>query len=246
MFYSWLIYVNFVFILSRSLFRKLKNSSREWPSLSKIEVNNPSFNGKWPDLAVRSQHFLRLFAVLSIHLFISSSLSICQSQAQLQKAFSLHAGALSLWHSPPLRGLWDGAGATKSWFLVLQLFCSCRTSLCVRPDSDTCGWASRIIHFSLSVFSAMSISLIRQEIISLAIRNHLFRHAIEGKLKSSDISPVVKQAKSVNSLQSAVHQIHSLMKSIALAVQGRLPKHLPNNRKYMRQETMTVTSIDTL
>ena len=197
-------------------------------------LNSPSLS---LTLSRSSSHFTSLCLLF---------LTLLRSKTQHQKTFYLYAGALSLWHAPPLRGLWDGAGATKSWFLVLQLFCSCRTSLCVRPDSDTCGWASRIIHFSLSVFSAMSISLIRQEIISLAIRNHLFRHAIEGKLKSSDISPVVKQAKSVNSLQSTVHQIHSLTKSIALAVQGRSPKHLPNNRKYMRQETMTVTSTDIL
>ena len=43
----------------------------KWPSLWKIQVNNPSFNNS----AVGSQYLLRLFAVLSIRLFISSSLS---------------------------------------------------------------------------------------------------------------------------------------------------------------------------
>ena len=75
----------------------------KWRSVSKIEVNHPSFN----NLAVSSHHLRRLFAVLSIHLFISVSgfhsftmhavsLSICPPQTQIQKAFSLHVGALSL------------------------------------------------------------------------------------------------------------------------------------------------------
>ena len=58
--------------LSRSLFRKLKNSSTKWPPLWKIQVNNPSFN----DLAVSSQHLLSLFAVLPIHLVMSVYLSV--------------------------------------------------------------------------------------------------------------------------------------------------------------------------
>ena len=93
--------------LSRPLFRKWKNSSIKWQSLWKIEVNNPSFN----DLTVSSQHLLRLFAVLSVHLFISvlrvhyftlsaASLSVLP-RTQLQKAFSLNAGARTLWYSPP-------------------------------------------------------------------------------------------------------------------------------------------------
>ena len=95
--------VNCLFILSRPLCRKLRNASRKWWSLLQIEVNHPSFN----NFAVSSQHLIRLFAVLSIHLFISVSgfhsftmhavsLSVCPSQTQIQKAFSLHVDALSL------------------------------------------------------------------------------------------------------------------------------------------------------
>ena len=102
-------------------------------------MNHPSFN----DLAISSQHLLRLFAVLSIHLFISVShphsftmhavsLSICQSKTQLQKAFSPNAGARTLTlttskgicrsadatkrvTSPAAhRDIWHGAGVTKS------------------------------------------------------------------------------------------------------------------------------------
>ena len=141
---SWLVSVIFgqllLHSLSRPLFHKWKNSSTKWQFLWKIEVNHPSFN----DLAISSQHLLRLFAVLSIHLFISVShphsftmhavsLSICQSKTQLQKAFSPNAGARTLTlttskgicrsadatkrvTSPAAhRDIWHGAGVTKSW-----------------------------------------------------------------------------------------------------------------------------------
>ena len=86
----------------RPLFRKLKNSSTKCQSLWKTQVNHPSFN----NLTVSSVHLLRLFAVMSIHLFIAISrvhsftmhavsLSVL-SKTQLQKAFSPNAGALSL------------------------------------------------------------------------------------------------------------------------------------------------------
>ena len=75
-------------------------------------------------------------------------------------------------------GICYNAGATKSWSSVVSLSCSCRISLCIRSNYDSGGWATRIIHFSLLVFSAVSISMIRQETISLAIRNHSFRHPV--------------------------------------------------------------------
>ena len=46
----------------------------------------------------------------------------------------------------------------------------------------------------------MSIALIRQKIISLAIRNYSFRHPLEGRLTFRDISPVVIRTKRVNLL----------------------------------------------
>ena len=87
---------------------QIENPSTKWQSLWQIEVNHHSFN----DLVISSQHLLKLFAVLSNHYCISVSQvhsstmpavyrSICQSKTQLQKALSLHAGALSLGHSPP-------------------------------------------------------------------------------------------------------------------------------------------------
>ena len=137
---SWLVSVIFGQLpfhsVSRPLFRKLKKSSTKCQSLWKIEVTNPSFN----DFAVSSQHLLSLFAVLSlsvsrVHSFTLSavSLSICQSKIQLQKAFSLRAGArtlslttsIGIWHSAGVtkggtspaahKGIWHGAGATRSW-----------------------------------------------------------------------------------------------------------------------------------
>ena len=77
MFCSWMGSVTFgqlpVNSLSRPLSRKLKNCSTKWQFLRKTEVNYHSSNEKWLDLAVSSQHLLRLFTVLSVHL---SSLSL--------------------------------------------------------------------------------------------------------------------------------------------------------------------------
>ena len=39
------------------------------------------------------------------------------------------------------RGKWHGAGVTKSWFLVLQLFCSCRISLMCRQLPPNSLWS---------------------------------------------------------------------------------------------------------
>ena len=80
-------------------------------------------------------------------------------------------------------------------------------------------------------YSVVSITVIRQETISLAFRNHSFRHPIEGRLTFRDISPVVIRTKRVNLLQSTVYQIHSLGKSTALVVLERSQNYLPNNRK---------------
>ena len=54
----------------------------------------------------------------------------------------------------------------------------------------------------------MSITLIRQETISLAIRNPSFRHPVEGRRTFRDISPVVIQANHVNLFQSIVYKMH--------------------------------------
>ena len=119
------------------------------------------------------------------------------------------------------KGIWHSAGATISWSRVVSLSCSCRISLCIRSNYDSGDWATRIIHFSLLVFSTVSITLIRQETISLAIRNHSIRPPMEGRLTCKDISPVVTHTKRVNLLQSTVYKIHSSAKSKALAVPER-------------------------
>ena len=46
-------------------------------------------------------------------------------------------------------GIWQGAGATKSWYSLVSLSCSSRISLCIRSNSDSGGCAIRIIHFSV-------------------------------------------------------------------------------------------------
>ena len=92
----------------------------------------------------------------------------------------------------------------------------------------------------------MTITLIRQETISLGFSKHSFRPLSEGRLTFKGISSTVIRAKRVKFLQPTVHRIHSLGKSKALAVPERSQKCLLNNRKYMRQETMTVASINIL
>jgi hypothetical protein len=89
----------------------------------------------------------------------------------------------------------------------------------------------------------VSITLIHQETISLAIRNQTFRHPVEGRLIFRDISPVFTRTKRVNLSQATVQQVHSSAEFKALAVQERSQKYLPNNSKYKRHKTMTVTSI---
>ena len=49
------------------------------------------------------------------YLFISSSPSICQSKAQLQKTLSDHAGALALWHSLPQQAYGIMRAPRKEW-----------------------------------------------------------------------------------------------------------------------------------
>ena len=89
-------------------------------------------------------------------------------------------------------GIWHGAGATKSRSSVVSLFCSWRMSLCIRSNYDSGSWTTRIIHFSLLVFSTVSISL--------AIRNHSFRLQIQGRFRFRDISTVAIRADRVNLL----------------------------------------------
>ena len=69
-----------------------------------VEQNNHSFLARWHDWPLRYDHSLRLVDIWSVHLCIPVSLP--QSKTRLQKAFSPNAGALSLWHSLPLRGVW--------------------------------------------------------------------------------------------------------------------------------------------
>ena len=167
-------------------------------------------------------------------------------KAQLQEGVLSSCGcSLTLTLTTSI-GIWHDAGATKCWSSVVSLSCSSRISLYMRSNYDSGGWATRIIHFSWLVFTTVCITLIRQEIISLAISNYSFRLPTEGGLTFRDISPVVIPIKRVNLLQSTVYEIHSLAKSKAVAVSERLQKYLPNNSKYRRYKTMTVTSIDIL
>ena len=94
----------------------------------RVKQNNHSFLAHWPDRALSSQHLRRFSGILSVYLCIlplfhrstasfgrlsaspdslhsltsphyANRISLPQSKTQLQKAFSLNAGALSLWHS---------------------------------------------------------------------------------------------------------------------------------------------------
>ena len=118
-------------VLAQPLFCKLKNSSTKWPSLWKIEVNNPSFYEKRLDLAVTSSQLLRLFAGFPIHHFISAYLSVQDTTPEdvlSSCGCSLTptiTTSIVIWHSAGStkgetspaahRGIWQGAGATKSW-----------------------------------------------------------------------------------------------------------------------------------
>ena len=163
--------------------------------------------------------FPELDAVLSVYLCLSSSVPLV-SLVPLRPPsnFFIHSPSLPLptrsiqYTSPKRRslaecgcsltlplttsiGIWHGAGATKSWPSVLSLICSWRIFLCNRFNHASGGWATRIIRFNLLVFSTVCITLIHQETISLAIRNHSFRLRIEDRLTFRDLSPVVIRAK---------------------------------------------------
>ena len=107
-------------------------------------------------------------------------------------------------------GIWHDAGATKSWSSLVSLSCSYRIYLGIRSNYDSGGWATRIIHFSELLFSTLSVTVIRLETISFAIRNHSFRHPIEDRLTLTDISSVAIRAKCVTSLhrlcKNLIHQ----------------------------------------
>ena len=96
--------------------------------------------------------------------------------------------------------IWHDAGATKFWSSVVSVFCSCLISVCIWSNYDCDGWASRIIHLRLLVFSTVLTTLIWQETISLAVRNHSFWLQIEGRLTFRDISTVVIRTQRVNLL----------------------------------------------
>ena len=134
-------------------------------------------------------------------------ISLCSVQDTIEE------GVLSLcWCSLTLMlttsiGIWKGVGAMKSWSSVVPLSCSCRISVCMRSNYDSDGWATRIIHFSLVVVNTVSIALIRQETISLAIMNHSFQRLVEGRLTFRDTFPVFIRTKRVNLLQSTGYKI---------------------------------------
>ena len=211
----------------------------------RVKQNNHSSLANWPDRALTSQHLQRFLDILSVNLCLSSTVPLRSLlglrppptsfvlslhltmptvtlsvllKAQLQEGVLSSCGcSLTLTLTTSI-GIWHGAGATKSWSSVLSLSCSCRISLCILSNYDSGGWATRVIHFSLLVSSTVSTTLILQKTISLAIRNHLSRHPIEGRFTFRDIYPALTRIKRVNLLQSTVHQTHSLAKSKALAV----------------------------
>ena len=134
------------------------------------------------------------------NLFIHSLSLPVLSKKQLQEGVLSSCGCSLTLTLTTSVGIWHGAGATKSWSSFVSLSCSCRIYLCIRSNYVSGGWATRIIHFSLLVFSPVSITLIRQETISLAIRHYTFRLSIEGRLIFGDISSVVIRTKRVNLL----------------------------------------------
>ena len=164
---------------------------------------------------------------------LAASLSLFCPRHNSMKASSLHAGARTLTLTTSV-GIWSDADATKSWSSVISLSCSCRISLCIRSNYDFGGWATRIIYFSLFIFSTVFITLIRQETIGLSIRNHSFWPPVEGRLTLRE---------RLNLLQSTVYNIHSVAKSKAVTVSERSQRHLSNNSNYTRHDSMTVTSI---
>ena len=116
------------------------------------------------------------------------------------RSSSAPAPTIFVVRSTPLRS-WSGACSEERPLRSRScpsLFCFWRISLCIRSNFDSDGWATRIIHFRLFVFSTVSITLIRQEANSLAIRNYSSRHTVEGRLTFRDISSVVIRAKRVN------------------------------------------------
>ena len=54
--------------------------------------------------------------------------------------------------------------------------------LCILSNYNSGGRATRVIHFSLLVFSTVPTTLSRQETITPAIRNYSFRLPIKGRL----------------------------------------------------------------
>ena len=52
-------------------------------------------------------------------------------------------------------GIWDSAGATKSWSSDQSLSCFCRSSLYIRSNYDSGGWATQIIHLRSLVFGCV-------------------------------------------------------------------------------------------
>ena len=131
----------------------------------------------------------------SVHLYLSSTVHETTPEGILSSC----GCSLTLTLTTSI-GIWHAAGATKSWSSVASLSCSGRISLCIRPNYGSVGRATRIIHFTLLVFSTVPITRIRQETISLAIRTHSFWMQIEDRLTFRDISIVAIRAKRVNLL----------------------------------------------
>ena len=99
---------NVLFFTRFCHFRSTSSSFSLSVAVSQIEElldKIPIFSENWSESSFYqwfSRQFSAFAQTLSLScLFISSSVSICQSKIQLQKAFSPNAGALSLWHSLP-------------------------------------------------------------------------------------------------------------------------------------------------
>ena len=216
------LFNRWLFLLIAGL--KLKNSLRKWQSPPQNSSDKSFFLGKLTGFVPQFwifDHTLSCVICSSLHLCLSSSVAQFQSSTSTSLEF-LHplslstcfvqdttpAGVLSSCgcheksdQSRSSQGYmaWCGCHDILIQRGITVLFLA-NVSLYIRPNYDSGGWASRIIHFSLLVFSTEFTTLIWQETISLAIRNYSFRPQMEGRLTCRDISPVVIPTKRMHLL----------------------------------------------
>ena len=215
--------------------QKMAISSESWSESSFFQWFSRQFS-----LSAQALCFL---VYSSLHLFISVYLSVQDTTPE--GILSSCGCSLTLTLTTSI-GVLQDAGDTKSWSSVVSLSCACRISLCHRYNYDFGGWATRIIHSSFWVFSTVSITLIKQETISLATGNHSFRLQIEGRLTFSDMTPFVIRTKCMHLLHRLWTKSTHLGKLKALAVSESSLWFLPKHSKHRRHETITVASTDIL